>query len=552
MNPATSLARVLVDELARGGVTDAVLSPGSRSAPLALALAQDPRIRLHVRIDERSAGFLALGLALVSGRPVPVLCTSGTAAANLHPAVLEAAHSHLALVVLTADRPPELRGTGANQATDQLKLYGEAARFFEVGVPEERVGMVRYWRSLVARALIWAASGPVHLNVALRDPLIGGTAGDWIESLDGRADGRPWTSQTDAKLLAPSLDDGPERGVVVVGHGTSADAAAAGIQLADSYGWPVLSEPTGNARRGGNAIATYPLLLADARFAAAHLPDLVVTIGKPGLSRSLLSHIGTAARQIVIDPSRDWADPTRTADEIWPAVPNAGVARTATATAWLSSWRSADAAARQAIDTLLDTEPVSEPRLARDLVAALPDGALLLAGSSRPVRDLEAYSAACEGVRVVGNRGLSGIDGLVSTAIGGALAHGGPAYALLGDLTLLHDQGGLVLGPDESRPDLALVVVNNDGGGIFSTLEQAEEPGFERVFGTPHGVDLSHLAAATAIPYTSVEDLAELAVALKGEGIRIIEVRTRRDDTAALHRRLQAAVSAALSELPLH
>jgi len=332
-----------------------------------------------------------------------------------------------------------------------------------------------------------------------------------------------------------------------VGHGASADAAAAGIELAASHGWPVLSEPTGNARRGGNAISTYPLLLADARFAAAHLPDLLVTIGKPGLSRSLLAYIGTASRHIVIDPSRDWPDPTRTADEIWPAVPQAAASGITPGTPWLAGWRSADLVTRQAIDTMLDSEPVSEPRLARDLVAALPDGALLLAGSSRAVRDLEAYSAAREGVLIVGNRGLSGIDGLVSTAIGGALSHDGPAYALLGDLALLHDQGGLVLGPDEPRPDLALVVVNNDGGGIFSTLEQAREPAFERVFGTPHGVDLSHLAAATATPYVRVDDLAELAVALKGEGIRIIEVRTRRDDTAALHHRLQAAVSAALA-----
>lgn len=546
MNPAAALARVLIDELARGGVTEAVLSPGSRSAPLALDLAQESRIRLHVRIDERSAGFLAIGLAQISGRPIPVLCTSGTAAANLHPAVLEAAHSHLPLIVLTADRPPELRGTGANQATDQLKMYGEAARFFEVGVPEERVGMVRYWRSLAARVLIWAASGPVHLNLPLREPLVGGDAGDWIEPLHGRPGGQPWTSPKMPTVPALSLDDIPERGVVIVGHGARHDDAAAGLLMAERYGWPVLSEPTGNARRGPHAISTYPLLLADARFAAAYAADLVVTIGKPGLSRSLLAYLGTAARHIVVDQARDWADPTRTADEVWAAVPQATGTPQATEPGWLAGWRSADASARQVIDTVLDSEPLSEPRLARDLVAALPEGALLLVGSSRPVRDVEAYSAAREGVAVAGNRGLSGIDGLVSTAIGGALAHDGPAFALLGDLALLHDQGGLVIGPDEPRPDLVLVVANNDGGGIFSTLEQAGEQQFERVFGTPHGVDLSHLAAATATPYTQVADLAGLAVAPKGEGIRIVEVRTRRDDTAALHRRLQKAVSAAL------
>ncbi|MDP9239114.1 MAG: 2-succinyl-5-enolpyruvyl-6-hydroxy-3-cyclohexene-1-carboxylic-acid synthase, partial [Actinomycetota bacterium] len=540
MNPATALAQVLVDELARGGVSDAVLSPGSRSAPLALALAAEPRIRLHVRIDERSAGFLAVGLAQVSGRPVAVVCTSGTAAANLHPAVLEAAHAHLPLVVMTADRPPELRGTGANQATDQIGLYGSAAVFSaDVGVPEERVGSVRYWRSLTSRALAAARAGPVHLNVALREPLVGGSGaglvgrdGVWVEPLDGRANGAPWTAVRAAEPAKAVLAAPPERGVVVVGHGGDLAAADAAVRLAADCGWPVLSEPTGNARHGAGAVATYPLLLADARFARDHRPDLVVTIGKPGLSRSLLAYLGTAGRHIVVDPTRDWADPTRSATEVWPTVPLAGEVRDATG--WLAGWLAADAAARQAVDAVIDAEGVSEPRLARDLVAALPAGALLVAGSSRPIRDLEAYPAAREDVRVVGNRGLSGIDGLVSTAVGAALAHNGPAYALLGDLTLLHDQNGLILGPDEHRPDLAIVVVNNDGGGIFATLEQAGEPAFERVFGTPHGVDLERVAAATTTPYTLLTDLAKLPAALDGHGLRIVEVRTDRAATAAL------------------
>jgi len=461
--------------------------------------------------------------------------------------VLEAAHSGLPLVVLTADRPPELRGTGANQATDQLKLYGGTVRFFEVGVPEARPGMVRYWRSLGARALAWATGGaPVHLNLALREPLAGDGSDEWVEPLDGRAGGRPWTSRHSPVLPAVPLADGPERGVVVVGHGAGSGGAAAALLLAEGFGWPVLSEPTGNARRGRNAVASYPLLLADPPFAAEHRPEMVVTVGKPGLSRSLLAYLGTADRHIVVDPSPDWADPTRTADDVLAAVPSVGAGRPATA--WLAGWQVADAAARQALDAVLDTERVSEPRLARDLVAAVPPGALLIAGSSRPVRDIEAYSPARDGVVIAGNRGLSGIDGLVSTAIGAALAHGGPAFALLGDLAVLHDQGGLVLGPEEPRPDLALIVVNNDGGGIFSTVEPAGHPAFERVFGTPHGVDLGHLAAARSTPHALVEDLAELPDVLPGKGIRIVEVRTRRDVTAALHRRLQSAVTAALVE----
>ncbi|MDQ6873981.1 MAG: 2-succinyl-5-enolpyruvyl-6-hydroxy-3-cyclohexene-1-carboxylic-acid synthase [Actinomycetota bacterium] len=548
MNPATALARVLVDELVRGGMTDAVLSPGSRSAPLAVALAARPGVRLHVRIDERSAGFLAVGLAQTSGRPVAVVCTSGTAAANLHPAVLEASHAQLPLVVLTADRPPELRGTGANQTADQVKLYGGAVRFFaDVGVPEERAGMVRYWRSLVARAVASTVDGPVHLNLPLREPLVGGDDGEWIEPPDGRPDGQSWTVVVAGRRIAPLLEEPPERGVVVIGSGARKRDVDMALALAAGCGWPVLSEPTGNARCGENAISTYPLLLADSGFSADHRADLVLTVGKPGLSRSLLGYLATAGRQIVVQPVGFWGDPTRSAAEVWPAVP--GVPSDARpARSWLGGWRAADWAARAAVDSLLDAgETVSEPRLARELVAALPREALLFAGSSRPVRDLEAYPAIRDGVRVVGNRGVSGIDGSVSTAIGAALGHGGPAYALIGDLALLHDQNGLVLGPDEPRPDLAVVVVNNNGGGIFTTLEQAGEPGFERVFGTPHGVDLAHLAAATATPYTLLTDLGDLPAALRGSGIRLIEVRTERARTAALHRRLEAAVAAALA-----
>ena len=551
MNPAAALSQVLVDELVRGGVTDAVLSPGSRSAPLAVALAAEGRIRLHVRIDERSAGFLAVGLAMVSSRPVPVLCTSGTAAANLHPAVLEAAHAHLPLVVLTADRPSELRGTGANQATDQLKLYGDAVEFFaEVAVPEERPGMVAYWRSLMSRALAASARGPVHLNVAFRAPLSGAGDGDWIEPLAGRSPQGPWTViARPAAPAPPAMVDAPERGVVVVGHGAVTGAPAAARRLAEQLAWPLLSEPTGNARAGPNAIATYPLLLADDHFAARHAPALVLTIGKPNLSRSLLRFLTTAERHVVIDPHPDWADPTRSAHEVWPAVP-AGDGAARPPTGWLGGWLAADSSARRAVDSSLDAKPVSEPRLARDLMAALPAGALLLAGSSRPARDLEAYTPAREGVQVVGNRGLSGIDGLVSTAVGAALAHGGPSYALLGDLSLLHDANGLILGPGQPRPDLTLIVVDNNGGGIFSTLEPASEPAFEQIFGTPPDVDLRALAAATRTPFQELTDLAELPAALSGSGIRLLVVRTRRDETAQLHRRLQAAVSGALAVGP--
>lgn len=553
MNPSTALARVFVDELVRGGVRHAVLSPGSRSAPLALALHADDRVRLHVRIDERSAGFLALGLAMASRRPVPVLCTSGTAAANLHPAVLEASQSGVPLVVLTADRPPELRGTGANQTIDQVGLYGGAVRFFaDVGVPEARPGAVGYWRSLTSRALAAAGhpvdAGPVHLNVPLREPLVPEGNDEWIEPLDGRADHPQWTQVLVDESGPRALDDvlgttASQRGAVVVGHGARHPGAAQ--RLAEALGWPLLSEPTGNARAGTHAVATYPLLLGDPAFAAAMRPDAVVVVGKPGLSRSLLEWLAGADRYVVVDPRRRWADPLRRADVVVPAVPTA---QPRPGGDWLGSWQAADTAARSALDAVLDgTSQPSEPRLARDLVAALPAGALLLAGSSRPIRDLEAYADVRGDVTVVGNRGVSGIDGLVSTAVGAASAHDGPAFALLGDLALLHDHGGLVLGPGELRPDVTVVVADNDGGGIFSLLPPAGQAGFDRLFGTPHGLDLAAVVTAAGWGCTVLERAVDLPGALAGRDPRVVLARTGRAQTAALHRRLQQAVSRALA-----
>jgi 2-succinyl-5-enolpyruvyl-6-hydroxy-3-cyclohexene-1-carboxylate synthase len=584
VNPATAFAATLVDELIRCGLTEAVLAPGSRSAPLALALWERaagpaPDLRLHVRIDERSAAFLALGLAKASGRPAAVVCTSGTAAAHFHAAVIEADEAAVPLLALSADRPPELRGTGAGQTVDQLKLYGGAVRWFcEAGVPELRPGMNAYWRSLACRA--WAAAsgaggglpGPVHINAALREPLVpaGGPRGAGEaarpEPLPGRPGGAPWTSVTAASPAAPALAvPWTARGVVVAGDG--AGDCGPLLRLAESAGWPVLAEPTSGARRGPNALPAYQYLLGSAEFMAAHRPDVIVSAGRPGLSRAQLAFLRSAgtpagpARHIVIAQGPDrWADPARSATDVaasaeltWPADPPEN-------RDWLASWQLADAAARRAVDALLDSETtLSEPRLARDLAALLPAGSLLWAASSLPVRDLDHQLAPRADLRVLASRGASGIDGLVSSAIGAALAHqqagGGPAAALLGDLAFLHDAPGLFLGPGEPRPDLALVVVSNDGGGIFSTLEQAALTGpFERVFGTPHHADLSALAAAAGLPHVLVTGPAGLAAALCGEslpakGLRVAEVRTDRAAGAAARAGLAAAAAAAAAGL---
>ncbi len=590
MNPSTAFAATLADELVRCGLREAVLAPGSRSAPLAIALwnaASEPgsALRLHVRIDERSAAFLALGLAKASGRPVALVCTSGTAAANFHPAVIEADESGVPLLVLTADRPPELRGTGANQAIDQLKLYGGAVRWFaEAGVPEARPGMNAYWRSLAARAWAVAAgadggfAGPVHVNLPLRDPLVpglpdaaapaaagtapggdgaGGAGDGWPEPLAGRPGGAPWTRWAGAGEQAALDLPWTGRGVIVAGDG-AADPAGL-LRLAAAAGWPVLAEPSSGARLGPHALGGYQFLLDHPGFLAAHRPDLVICAGRPGLSRGQTAFARQAAadgaRQVVLaqGPGR-WADPARTATDAAAAVRLASPPAAAAA-GWLGEWQEADRAARGAVDAVLDASgELTEPRLARDLAAALPDGALLWAASSLPIRDLDRHLAPRDGLRVLASRGASGIDGLISSASGAALAHqasgGGPAAALLGDLAFLHDSPGLFAGPQDARPDLVLVVANNDGGGIFSALEQAAVPApFERVFGTPHGASLAGLAAAAGIGHAVVLRAGDLPAALKGDGIRIVEVPADRAAGTALRRRLAAAAAAAISAL---
>ncbi len=565
MNPATAFGATFTDELIRCGLREAVLAPGSRSTPLAMALFEAEgrhRMRLHVRIDERSASFTALGLAKASRRPVAVLCTSGTAAANFHPAVIEADESGVPLLVLTADRPPELRGIGANQAIDQIKLYGNAVRWFcEAGVPERRPGIAGYWRSLACQAWAHATGaagslpGPVHLNLAFRDPLtpdLPGDAGDqdWPDSLDGRPGGQPWTRYAGPPTPPEDAISLPwtERGVVICGDGDY-DAAAL-VDLAEQAGWPVLAEPSSGARRGPNALPAYQYVIGTEAFTAAHRPDLIVSAGRPGLSRPQTAFLSrSATRHVVVRPGPGrWADPQRAATDVVPGIRLADVTRGPGSSAWLARWRLADEAARCAVDAALDGDDrLTEPRLARDLVAGLPEGALLWTGSSLPVRDLDCHCAPRADVRILASRGASGIDGTVSAAIGAALAHDGPSFALIGDLAFLHDAPGLALGPTEPRPDLCLIVVNNDGGGIFSTLEQAAFPAmFERLFGTPHGAGLQHVAAAFGLPYERLDQPADLDKVLAGSGLRVAEAPTDRTAGAALRARLREAASAAI------
>ena len=564
MNPSTAFARVVVDELVRGGVTDAVLCPGSRSAPLAVALAaaeRNGRMTLHVRIDERTAGFLALGLAKRSGTPVPVVTTSGTAAAHLHAAVLEADASGVPLLALTADRPPELRATGANQTIEQAGLYGGAVRWaVDVGVPEQgrEEAQNRYWRSLVSRALAVARGvlsgdpGPVHLDLGLREPLLpdddgGAPAGPWA----GRPGRAPWTAVPAPPTPARTAPTGPARTLVVVGDCPPVLGRAA-AELADACHWPVVAEPSSAAWGSAGVLRGGPLLLGTTTWPTDHRPDRVLVVGRPTLSRPVSALLADPAVRVeAVTASPRWADAVRSATRVASTLPALGGAL---AEGWRPVWTAAADRAGKAVDAVLDAHPtLTAARLARDVVAALPAGALLLLGSSSPVRDVDRLAVPRGDLTVLANRGVAGIDGTVSTAVGAALAHaragGGRTFALLGDLTLLHDLTGLLVGEGEPVPDLTIVVPDNDGGGIFAQLEPGAErhaADYRRVFGTPHGRDLVAVARALGWAASSVGAPGELAGALAAGGPRVVVVRTDQRAEADLAGRLRAAVADAL------
>jgi 2-succinyl-5-enolpyruvyl-6-hydroxy-3-cyclohexene-1-carboxylate synthase len=548
----------LVDEWARAGVADAVVCPGSRSTPLALALADHPGVRVHVHHDERSGGFLALGLGLASGRPSVVLTTSGTAAAELHPAVVEADLAAVPLLVCTADRPPELRDVGAPQAIDQLHLYGRAVRWFgDPGVPDA-AGADR-WRAFAARAVTAALGprpGPVHLNLPFREPLVG-TPGP----LPPARDDRPWVAAAEPGDGAVALDVpggvAGRRGLVVAGA-APVDPDLLGA-VAAALGWPIVAEPLSPAWRPG-AVAHLDALLRSPRAAAALRPDLVVRLGDPSSSRVVNEWLAAAGAHEVVAGAPGWSDPAATAATVTGAAPDAvlrslrdAAGAGAPEDGWLGRWRAASAAAEGAVARALAGLPgPNEPGVARSAVAALPDGARLVVSSSMPVRDVERYAAPRTGLTVVANRGANGIDGVVSTAAGVALGSGAPTALLIGDVAFLHDSNGL-LGLDPRGADLTCLVVDNDGGGIFSFLPQARAlpaERFEQLFGTPHGLDLVALAAAYGVSARRLDagaDVgAEVAEAVAKGGMQVLVVATDRAANIEAHRAVDDAVAHAV------
>ena len=552
-SPATvqaTFCATLVDEWVRGGVRHAVLSPGSRSTPLALALADEGRLHLHVHQDERSAAFFALGIGVATGVPAVVVSTSGTAAVELHPAVVEASQACVPLLVCTADRPPELQSIGAAQTIEQTHLYGRAVRWFaEPGVAEE--AGAASWRSLGARAFAEATGsvpGPVHLNLAFREPLVA-EAGALPPGRDG---GRPWHEQEVHAAPPQPLTLPPGRGVLVAGGGVADPAAV--LTLGERLGWPVLADPRSGCRVPGRvAVAAADALLRHAPFAAGHMPDVVVRLGTPPASKVLNQWIAASgAREIVVGGR--WIDPDRTASTVVRADPSswcrAVVVDGRAEDEWLRSWTEADARAQAAIDgALASHEEPTEPFVARTVAA---ESSTLVVASSMPVRDVEWYAPPRLGLRVLANRGANGIDGVVSTAAGVASALGQRVTALVGDLAFLHDSNAL-LGLADRGLDLTIVVVDNRGGGIFSFLPHAEllpPDRFELLFGTPHAVHLPSLAAVHGVPAFEVHAADALAPALRAaaaaSGAFVVIVRTDREKNVAVHDEVHAAVASTL------
>ncbi len=581
MNPSAAIATVLLDELIRQGVREIVLAPGSRSAPLAYAAAaaeRAGRVRLHVRVDERSAAYLALGLAKTTRMPVPVITTSGTAVANLYPAVLESAHGYVPMILLTADRPQELRGTGANQTTDQVKIFAGSTRWFhEFGTPERRAGQQAIWRSVIGRAVAESRGypsgdpGPVHLNVPLREPLVpdslddsADTAADWPESLTGRPHGEAWLSlrrpDSHGRGVVTGFGIAPvPRTLVLLGDLPAPHHSSQLAELADAAGWPIMAEPFGAYRRG-RVTPNGPLLLRAHEWLDEHLPERVLIGGRVTLDREIARLLRNPAVTVeAVTPLTSWADPGHVVRRVhdWDDIERSHQAVSSCVDrAWASQWRAAGQAVATAAVPLIESSWPSGPAVARAVVHNLPAESGLYVGSSNTARDVDLARDPREithGVVAVGNRGLAGIDGVVSSAIGFALSRSPrPSYALMGDLTFLHDSNALLIGPDEPRPDLTIVVINDNGGGIFSTLEPGRDAlsgPYERIFATPTDTTISELCAAHGIEheYVAEADVLAARIAKPGKGIRVCEVRIPREGQREFRAELAAVATAALA-----
>lgn len=533
-NDTYALLRALVDEFVRGEIAGVCTSPGSRSTPLVVCLTETGEVECHSHIDERSAGFFAIGLARATGRPAVIACTSGTAAANYLPAIIEAREARLPLIVLTADRPPELREVGAGQTIDQVKLYGDAVRWYqEIDTVDASPERLRWIRQLACRAIAESEAGPVHLNVQLREPLVEREQAPDLD-LQGRPGGAPFTvsktAAADTGALARWLAD-KDRGVIVAGEHRDFDSAA----LGEALGWPVLAGPLSGARHGESAIAHYDLTLRS----PAPAPGAVLRVGELPASKALRQWLSALdCPQAMVVSHDQWPDPAGDCEARFQGCEPAGLPRAAPA-GWLESWRTEDARIAELIATELGDE-LSEPNVAR--VASQVEGTLLVA-ASMPIRDVETFGGQTK-TRIVSNRGANGIDGTIATAFG--LAAGGDRTTLLtGDVAFAHDVGSLISGSRLNIP-LTIVLVDNGGGGIFDFLPVSGiGDAYEEHVATPPQLDVEHVARGFGAAYDEITSLTSLIAALSSatDGTRILHVRTDRASNLALHRRIAEAAS---------
>lgn len=568
-----------VDELVRSGVRDTVISPGSRSTPIALLAAEHPRMRTWTIVDERSAAFFALGLAKAKRGPVALLCTSGTAAANYYPAVAEAFIGRVPLVVLTADRPHELREVGAPQTIRQIGAYGDHVKwFFEMPIPEADDNMIRHARMTASRAAAVSAAapqGPVHLNFPLREPLLPNLSSPSLWS-GGREEERTYTIVSGRSGAVSDEQIGEavaewsahERGVIICGPHDEPGYAEAVASLAELLQYPILSDPLSQLRSGRHpqdaVIDGYDAFLRDERTAALLAPEVIVRFGAMPVSKALLQYIQRHpnARMTVVDEGEGWRDPTLLAARMISAEPGA-LCRAAAerlhrrvphrnGSGWMNCWRELQEMARSTMGEALEFQALFEGRTFMELRELLPSGSVLYVGNSMPIRDLDTFFAATgKDVRILGNRGANGIDGLISSALGASVS-GAPTVLVLGDLAFHHDMSGLLAAKLHGL-SLTIVLINNDGGGIFSFLPQAELPErrFEQLFGTPAGLDYAHAAAMYGGVFTRIASWEQFRSALARSfaegGLHIIEIPTERRSNVAMHRELQRRLAERLA-----
>lgn len=515
MSESTTLARVIVRQILESGITDVVLSPGSRNAPLSIAFYEAQQrglINLHVKIDERGAAFFALGLTKSTGRAVPVICTSGTAVANYHPAVLESSHSNSPLLLLTADRPARLRRTGANQTTEQARIFGKAVRYFA------DVSGSAFPMELVFNAL---QTGPVHLNLQFEEPLLDDSMdSEWLDKVTVNP------VQIFTRKVPGTLHTKSMRGLLVIGHDRAGLTQESVRAFAENLGWPIIAEDPLSFK---NAISHASVFLTSTKIRSEVKPDTVIVIGRTTLSRSINTLIYTARKTIVIDPRMATVDSDRVADQKFLALPTLQVP--AAESDWIATWSKL---AERSAKVIAGLDRWSEELFAREFAKQIPSGSTLFVASSRPIRDLEGFAIPRDGVSVYANRGLAGIDGNISTALGIA-SSSSQTYAVIGDLAFLHDVNALT---HSAQTKLRLFVIDNNGGGIFSTLPQAGVKGFERIFGTPHDRDIAAIAASFGVKTSTISSLQELsnnfATPVTGFEIVVVKVPTREENAELL------------------